>query len=95
MRNGGNLSSHMHDNGWLSGSIYINVPPKLTIDSGNLVVCIDDGQLGTKDNKNLKESIDVLTGNLCLFPSSLLHHTVPFESNEEERIVLAFDVVPN
>ena len=94
MRNGGNLSSHMHDNGWLSGSIYINVPPKLNIDSGNLVVCIDDGQFGTKDNKNLKESIDVVTGNLCLFPSSLLHHTVPFESKEEERIVLAFDVIP-
>jgi hypothetical protein len=28
---------------------------------------------------------------LCLFPSSLLHYTIPFESNQE-RIVLAFDV---
>jgi len=95
MRNGGNLDSHMHDNGWLSGSIYINVPPKINIDSGNLVVCIDDGQFGTKSNKNQKESIDVVTGSLCLFPSSLLHHTVPFESKKEERIVLAFDVIPN
>ena len=41
-----------------------------------------------------KKSIDVVTGSLCLFPSSLLHYTIPFES-EENRIVLAFDMIPN
>ena len=86
MKNGGKLKAHMHDMGWLSGSIYVNVPPKLQTDSGNLVVCIDE-------NENEK-SIDVVSGSLCLFPSSLLHYTIPFES-EEERIVLAFDMVPN
>jgi hypothetical protein len=30
---------------------------------------------------------------LCLFPSSLHHYTVPFEE-AENRIVLAFDVIP-
>ena len=100
MKSGGKLASHMHDNGWLSGSIYINVPLKSNSDSGNLVVCIDDEKFGTKESKNKKESknrkesIDVVTGSLCLFPSSLLHHTIPFKS-EEERIVLAFDVMPN
>ena len=44
-------------------------------------------------NKRQTRNIDLITGNLCLFPSSLLHHTVPFES-EDDRIVLAFDVVP-
>ena len=87
MKSGGKLKPHMHDYGWLSGSIYINVPEKKTVDSGNLVVCIDD-----KDETN-KKSIDVVTGSLCLFPASLLHYTIPFESNEE-RIVLAFDVKP-
>ena len=43
-------------------------------------------------NQNVKKSINVVTGNICLFPASLLHYTVPFES-EEERIVLAFDVI--
>ena len=86
MKNGGKLKAHMHDIGWLSGSIYVNVPPKLQTDSGNLVVCIDE-------NENEK-SIDVITGSLCLFPSSLLHYTIPFES-EEGRIVLAFDMMPN
>jgi hypothetical protein len=34
-----------------------------------------------------------VTGSLCLFPSSLHHYTVPFEG-KEDRIVLAFDVIP-
>jgi len=86
LKKGGKLKAHMHDLGWLSGSIYVNVPPKLQTDSGNLVVCIDE-------NENEK-SIDVVTGSLCLFPSSLLHYTIPFEA-VEERIVLAFDMKPN
>ena len=89
MKNGGKLKAHMHDMGWLSGSIYVNVPPKVQTDSGNLVVCIDDNE-----NETNKKSIDVVTGSLCLFPSSLLHYTIPFEA-EEERVVLAFDVMPN
>ena len=91
MKSGGNLSPHMHETGWMSGSIYINVPPKVERDSGNLVVCIDDKE--NDENKNKKMSIDVVTGSLCLFPSSLLHYTVPFIS-DDERIVLAFDVIP-
>jgi hypothetical protein len=92
MKSGGKLRPHMHEKGWISGSIYLNVPSKSKIDSGNLVVCIEDNDLaGT--NINQTKSIDVVTGNLCLFPASLLHYTIPFES-EEERIVLAFDVVP-
>jgi tetratricopeptide (TPR) repeat protein len=93
MKNGGKLTPHMHDHGWLSGSIYINVPPKKIVDSGNLVVCIDDKEDETDPNKNPKKSIDVVTGSICLFPSSLLHYTIPFEA-DEERIVLAFDVIP-
>ena len=90
MKSGGKLSPHMHERGWLSGSIYINVPPKKKTDSGNLVVCIDDKE----NDKNPKKSIDVVTGSFCLFPASLLHYTIPFEA-DEERIVLAFDVIPN
>ena len=83
----------MHENGWISGSIYINVPPKLNPNSGNLVVCIDDQDYLVNGKTQHEKIIDVNTGSLCLFPASLLHYTIPFES-EEERIVLAFDVVP-
>ena len=92
MKSGGKLRPHMHEKGWISGSIYINVPPKSKTESGNFVVCIEEEYL-TGENKNQEENIDVVTGSLCLFPASLLHYTIPFES-EEERIVLAFDVVP-
>ena len=94
MKSGGKLSAHIHEKGWISGSIYINVPPKIKTNSGNLVVCIDEKEDETKKKINQKKSIDVVTGSLCLFPSSLYHYTIPFEA-KEERIVLAFDVMPN
>jgi hypothetical protein len=92
MKSGGVLRPHMHENGWISCSIYINVPPKSKTESGNFVVCIEE-EYPTGENRNQEENIDVVTGSMCLFPASLLHYTIPFES-EEERIVLAFDVVP-
>ena len=92
MKSGGELQPHMHENGWISGSIYINVPTKSKVDSGNLVVCIEKSSLSS-NQINQEKSVDVTTGSLCLFPASLLHYTIPFES-EEDRIVLAFDVEP-
>ena len=89
MKSGGELAPHMHEQGWLSGSIYINVPPKIHKDSGNLVVSLDKDEHKEKYSK----SIDVITGSICLFPSSLWHYTIPFEGTED-RVVLAFDVVP-
>ena len=91
MDSGGELTPHMHERGWVSGSIYINVPPKSKKYSGNLVVGLEDGENAETDNT---KSIDVVTGSLCLFPSSLLHYTIPFKSNED-RTVLAFDMIPN
>ena len=93
MKSGGELHPHFHDRGWLSGSIYINVPPKLKADSGNLVLCLSDQEPVLEVEKGQKSTIDVVTGSLCLFPSSLHHYTVPFEG-KEDRIVLAFDVIP-
>jgi hypothetical protein len=93
MKNGGELSAHIHDTGWITGSIYINVPPKAKRDSGNLVVATHETKDGRVNSKDIN-SIDVVTGSLCLFPSSLLHYTIPFESSDD-RIVLAFDVIPS
>jgi hypothetical protein len=93
MKSGGELSPHIHENGWLSGSIYINVPSKTRVDSGNLVVSMGKDSDTTNSSLNSKKVIDVTTGSMALFPASLMHHTIPFQS-EEERIVLAFDVMP-
>jgi hypothetical protein len=56
MKNGGALRPHMHESGWISGSIYINVPPKLNRNDGNLVVCIEDDALLNESQENKKIS---------------------------------------
>jgi Flp pilus assembly protein TadD len=91
MKSGGNLKPHIHTEGWLSGSIYINVPRKLKGESGNLVVSLGEEKDTIDKRINEKKTINVVTGSMVLFPASLTHYTIPFES-EEERIVLAFDV---
>ena len=91
MKSGGELQPHIHDLGWLSGTIYINVPLKSKADSGNLVISLGEEKDATDTRMNVEKIINVVTGSLVLFPGSLTHCTIPFES-EEERIVLAFDV---
>ena len=93
MQSGGELKPHIHDDGWISGSIYINVPPKAEPHSGSLVLCLGDQAGGSKTEESEQSIIDVNTGSLCLFPSSLHHYTIPFVSSDS-RIVLAFDVRP-
>ena len=93
MTSGGELQPHIHERGWLSGSIYINIPRKSKADSGNLVVSLGEEKDAIDTRINGKKIINVVTGSLVLFPASLMHHTIPFES-EEKRIVLAFDVKP-
>jgi Flp pilus assembly protein TadD len=91
MKSGGELQPHIHNQGWLSGSIYINIPQKSKADSGNLVVSVGEKKDAIDTRINVEKIINVVTGSLVLFPASLTHYTIPFES-EEERIVLAFDV---
>ncbi|MDB2376351.1 tetratricopeptide repeat protein [Gammaproteobacteria bacterium] len=93
LKSGGRLDAHMHEMGWISASIYINIPPKKSVDSGNLVVCTEDAETFAGVGPEQKRSVDVKTGDICLFPSSLLHYTIPFDSSED-RVVLAFDVKP-
>ena len=75
MRSGGELRPHMHEGGWISGSVYINVPAKQSEGSGNLVVCIEEDDNCSDSAQS--ESIDVITGSLCLFPASFtLYHSI-------------------
>lgn len=92
MKEGGEIAPHIHEAGWISGAVYINVPQKLNPNEGNFVVCTHEDKSLNIGGKNTK-IVDVFTGSLVLFPSSLMHYTFPFTS-AEERIVLAFDVMP-
>jgi len=91
MKSGGELQPHIHTQGWLSGSIYINIPQESKADRGSLVVSVGEKKDAIDARINVEKIINVVTGSLVLFPASLTHYTVPFES-DEERIVLAFDV---
>ena len=93
MNSGGALAPHMHEQGWISGAVYINVPVKTKPNAGNFAVCYDDQIPEEDDQQNPHKIIDVFTGSLVLFPASLMHYTIPFES-DEKRMVLAFDVMP-
>jgi hypothetical protein len=94
IRSGGSLASHMHENGWLSGSIYFNIPKQKNKDEGNLVVSQNSDTLPDIKRAFPEQVISLKTGLGCLFPASLFHYTIPFESNQD-RIVFAFDVVPS
>ena len=93
MKSGGELGPHMHEHGWLSGAVYINVPEKKETSAGNFVVCVDEALNRENRKFNADQTIDVSTGDVVIFPASLMHYTIPFASSED-RTVLAFDVRP-
>ena len=93
MNDGGNLSSHIHKEGWLSSSIYLKRPKKIKKNDGDIKFSLHGGNYA-KDNIAFPEKIiSINKGDMVLFPSSIFHSTVPFESNEQ-RITLAFDILP-
>ena len=74
MKSGGKLHAHMHEKGWLSGSIYINVPTKTKPESGNLVVSIEEPSI--KSEPSTRQSIDVRTESVLVSSLTLaLHNT--------------------
>ena len=93
MQSGGKLGAHIHKEGWLSGSLYFKMPEKRIKDEGNIVFSLNGANYPTDGKKYPAESRKINKGDLVMFPSSLFHHTVPFES-QEERVSFAFDVIP-
>ena len=91
MQNGGYLKPHMHEGGWLSGSIYLKIP-KNNKNEGNIEFGLDGNEYPKKVNNFPKKIVDIKSGDIVLFPSSLFHRTLPF--NGKERTCIAFDINP-
>ena len=93
MKNGGFLAPHNHEYGWITGSYYLQIPNyKNNNNSGSIAFSYQGPQYPTK-NKNFSSTIrKVETRDICIFPSSLFHQTIPFES-AEERICFVFDLI--
>jgi uncharacterized protein (TIGR02466 family) len=94
MNSGGHLTSHIHETGWLSGVLYLAIPPR---EAGSLEGCIEfsmDGDNYPKQHDNFASMVkETRVGDIILFPSSLFHRTIPFSATSE-RICVAFDIKP-
>lgn len=93
MKKGGFLRPHNHTYGWISGSFYIQVPKSENHNDGNIEFSYKDPKLHDKGKDFPSIIKNVETRDLIIFPSSLFHHTIPFNS-DEERICFVFDLVP-
>ena len=88
----GHQKSHIHPAGWLSGVIYLKVPKLLNKNEGSIEFTLYGYDYPYDKNlPNLIHSPKIF--DIALFPSSLFHRTIPFNS-QEERQVIAFDLVP-
>ena len=95
MNSGGHLSSHIHENGWISGAVYLAIPKDSGLDGqeGAIELSSDGNGYPRLHDEFEKKVILPNVGEVIFFPSSVFHQTIPFNS-DEERICIAFDVQP-
>ncbi len=86
--------NHFHPMGWLSSAFYIRVP-KDAIDAPAREGWIKFGEppFKTAPPQPAAHFVKPEPGRLVLFPSYMWHGTVPF-TTQEDRLTIAFDVVP-
>lgn len=94
MKQGGHLNSHIHEEGWISGALYLSLPTKKTHENeGSIEVSTHGDEYPKKHDNFSVKTIAPEVGDFVMFPSSLFHRTIPF-SSDEERICIAFDLKP-
>jgi len=94
MQSGGHLDSHIHEEGWVSGSVYLSMPKeKKHPNEGAIELSLHGDSYPKKHDNFPKKTYPVIVGDVVFFPSSVFHRTIPF-SSKEERICIAFDVKP-
>ncbi len=95
MKKGGYLKQHNHGYGWITGSFYLEVPSMQNndCDAGNIAFSYQGPYYPDKGKDFCLSKRQVQVRDICLFPSSLFHHTIPFES-KSERICFVFDLTP-
>lgn len=85
----GHHSSHTHVQGWISSALYVALPEVMGgPPAGELALGMPPPELqtGLAPYRHVQPRV----GRLILFPSTMWHATVPFESGE--RLSVAFDV---
>ncbi len=90
----GNIDTHIHEDSWLSGAYYVELPPSVQEDGSTHAGWIEFGRPYQDLPALAEENIQLIKpepGLLLLFPSYLFHRTIP-HSGEGERISISFDV---
>jgi uncharacterized protein (TIGR02466 family) len=95
MRQGGHLTSHIHETGWLSGVVYLAIPQRMAGSEDGCIEFSTDGDGYPRRHGDFpRQVIAPQVGDVVLFPSSLFHRTLPFAA-DEERVCVAFDIAPD
>ena len=88
----GHQTPHIHVDGWLSGVVYLQVVPSLDKNEGAIEFGLNSPNYSAD---GLPTTVhQPAAGDIVFFPSSLHHRTIPF-STDTERIVVAFDLMPD
>ena len=95
MSEGGNLKSHNHEKGWLTGTFYLQMPERnLNQEEGAIEFSHKGPNYPEGASTFLTRIIQPESRDLNIFSSSLFHKTLPFKG-EKQRICIAFDVQRN
>ena len=96
MQSGGHLTSHIHEDGWISGAVYLAIPKDNGPDGqeGAIELSTDGNGYPRLHDEFEKKIILPKEGEVIFFPSSIFHRTIPFNS-KEERVCIAFDIKPD
>ncbi|WP_342316561.1 putative 2OG-Fe(II) oxygenase [Lysobacter sp. FW306-1B-D06B] len=90
----GFIDTHIHEDSWLSGAYYVELPPAIGDDDATHAGWIEFGRpfanLPSPPDTALRR-VRPQVGTLLLFPSYLFHRTLPY-AGEGERISISFDL---
>ncbi|WP_197463257.1 tetratricopeptide repeat protein [Prochlorococcus sp. MIT 1306] len=95
MGKGGNLKSHNHELGWLTGTFYLQMPEREANSKEGAIEFSHQGPKYPQGNSSFDTRvIRPEVRDLNIFSSSLFHRTLPFQS-KTQRICIAFDLQKN
>ncbi|WP_163934936.1 putative 2OG-Fe(II) oxygenase [Paraferrimonas sp. SM1919] len=93
LKTGGHHLAHCHSKGWFSGVYYISIPDDMNVNDNEGGIYFGKPSIQVKDEITPDLVINPKAGDLVIFPSMYWHGTVPF-SSEQDRMVIAFDILP-
>lgn len=92
LKEGGFHHDHVHSAGWISSVYYVEVPEELDAENHEGWLKFGDVRIDP-NNRGPHRFVEPKPGRLVLFPSYMLHGTVPI-LGRKRRTTVAFDVVP-